>query len=188
MEAAINGVMQVLSYPVDMDAKVVSLKTGEPKTAVNEPNEAPQVKRLIDALIRLASLLKELQTQSHLVHLNYEGVNFLEVHAFLKEQYEAHLEQFDTVAEFVRSMDHFMPMCACGLKDLMPEFHNIESYDGRSQLLTYYMNIESLGYMAKEVEALAARTGAPDVQNYMADLVGSAFKTSWFLKAMLRGC
>ncbi|MGA1670281.1 MAG: hypothetical protein ACO39F_05265, partial [Candidatus Nanopelagicaceae bacterium] len=67
------------------------------------------VTRLVKHLVMLASMLKELETQSHLIHLNYEGANFLEVHAYLKERYETHLEQFDTVAEEVRSLDHFMP-------------------------------------------------------------------------------
>lgn len=142
---------------------------------------------LVKHLIMLASLLKELETQSHLIHLNAEGPNFLELHAFLKERYEEHLGQFDTVAELVRSLDHFMPMCACGLKEAMPPFQNIESYETRSMLMAYYINIESMGYLAKEIEQVAAGVQAPDVQNVMADLVGSAFRVSWFLKAMLRG-
>jgi DNA-binding ferritin-like protein len=152
------------------------------------PCEGDDVARLVKHLVMLASLLKELQTQSHLIHLNYEGENFLEIHGFLKERYEEHLEQFDTVAEEVRSLDHFMPMCACGLKEAMPPFQNVESYDGRSMLMAYYVNIESMGYLAKEIEQVAAAVGAPDVQNYMAELVGSAFKTSWMLKSVLRGC
>ena len=183
--------MQLLSYPidVDMDAKVLEIRQPQAKErAAGRACEAP-VEQLISELIKMAATLKELETQSHLIHLNYEGANFLEVHKFLKEQYETHLEQFDVVAEFVRSMDHFMPMCACGLKDAKPEaFVNVDSYEGKGMLLTYYMNIEALGYQAKELEGVAAQVGAPDVQNYMADLVGSAFKTSWFLKAMLRGC
>jgi hypothetical protein len=70
----------------------------------------------------------------------------------------------------------------------MPPFRNVESYDGRSMLMAYYLNIESLGYLAKEIEQVAAEVGAPDVQNYMAELVGDAFKASWFLKSILRGC
>lgn len=146
------------------------------------------VSRLVGHLVMMASLLKELEIQSHLIHLNYEGSNFLEIHAFLKERYEEHLEQFDTVAEEVRSLDHFLPMCACGLKEAMPPFKNVDSYDGRAMLLAYYVNIESMGYLAKEIEQVAAEVGAPDVQNTMAELIGSAFKTSWMLKSILRGC
>lgn len=175
----------------DSAAALVGVMTGlESRAEAIEvpPSCGDEVARLIKHLVMLAALVKELETQSHLIHLNYEGDNFLEIHKFLKERYETHLEQFDTVAEFVRSLDHFLPMCACGLKEQMPPFQNVQSYDGRAMLMTYYVNIESLGYLAKEIEQVAAEVQAPDVQNYMAELTGDAFKTSWFLKATLRGC
>lgn len=178
---------------MDPESAVALVQAMTGTQGAREQQEVPEscgdeVARLVKHLIMLASLIKELETQSHLIHLNYEGDNFLEVHKFLKERYESHLEQFDTVAEEVRSLDHFMPMCACGLKEQMPPFQNVQGYDGRSMLMTYYVNIESLGYLAKEIEQVAAEVQAPDVQNYMAELVGDAFKTSWFLKAVLRGC
>lgn len=176
------------SIPVDPRTDASRDSFHEEPMDEESPCENDGVARLVKHLVMLASLLKELQTQSHLIHLNYEGDNFLEIHGFLKERYEEHLEQFDTVAEEVRSLDHFMPMCACGLKEAMPPFQNVESYDGRSMLLAYYVNIESSGYLAKEIEQVAAAVGAPDVQNTMAELVGSAFKTSWMLKSILRGC
>lgn len=158
----------------------------EPMTPETTP--APEVGRLVQLLITLASMLKELETQAHLVHLNYENDNFLAVHAFLKDQYEAHLEQFDTVAELVRSMDYWMPLCSCGLKDAVSGFQHISSPDGREMLVTYYGNLDAMGFLAKEVERAACEVGAPDVQNAMADLVGAAFKAGWFVKATLRGC
>lgn len=143
---------------------------------------------LIAQLISLASMLKELETQSHLIHLNYEGDNFLSVHEFLKGQYEVHLEQFDTVAEFVRAQDHFMPLCACSLKEVMPAFRNVDSYDGRQMLMTYLLNRDTLVDLALEIEKLSAEARAIDVQNYMAELVGETTKANWFIKATLRGC
>jgi DNA-binding ferritin-like protein len=140
----------------------------------------------IQQCIALCAYLKELETQSHLIHLNYEGSNFLGVHAFLKDQYEAHLEQFDTLAEFVRSMDYLMPMCGCGLKDLAPPMQAVKSYKGTDMLGVYYKNLEELGMKAKKLEPIAQKIGAIDIQNYMADLVGQAFKAAWFVKATLR--
>lgn len=176
------------NIPVDPGTSAVGDREQDEQPLEQSACEADGVARLAQHLIMLASLVKELETQSHLIHLNYEGSNFLEVHKFLKERYETHLEQFDTVAEFVRSLDHFLPMCACGLKEQMPPFQNVQSYEGRAMLITYYVNIESLGYLAKELEQVAAEVQAPDVQNYMAELTGDAFKTSWFLKAILRNC
>jgi len=143
---------------------------------------------VIKQLIMLASFLKEMETQAHLIHLNYEGINFLEVHGFLKAQYELHLEQFDTVAEFVRANDFWMPMCACGLKDALPCFANVESHDGREMLAVYLKNLDSLADLAVQVEPAAQQVGAIDVANYMADLVAASSKAAWFIKAILRGC
>ena len=143
---------------------------------------------MIKQLIMLASFLKEMETQAHLIHLNYEGVNFLEVHAFLKGQYEAHLDQFDTVAEFVRANDFWMPMCACGLKDALPCFANVESHDGKEMLAVYYKNLDDLADLATQIEPAAQQVGAIDVANYMAELVAVSMKAAWFIKAILRGC
>jgi DNA-binding ferritin-like protein len=140
----------------------------------------------IQQCISLCAYLKELETQSHLIHLNFEGSNFLGVHAFLKEQYETHLEQFDTLAEFIRSMDYLLPMCSSGLKDAAPPIQTVTSYKGTDMLGVYYKNLEELGMKAKKLEPIAAKVGAIDIQNYMADLVGQAFKAAWFVKATLR--
>ena len=94
-------------------------------------------------LLVLASTVKETQLQAHLIHFNYEGANFLSVHQFLKEEYDELLEEFDKIGEYVRSMDYMMPMCACGLKDMMHKsFQNVSSYDGKEMLATYLMNLE----------------------------------------------
>jgi DNA-binding ferritin-like protein len=162
---------------------------------VPQPQEKPKtpgkskggdVGSFIQQCISLCSYLKELETQSHLIHLNYEGGNFLGVHAFLKDQYKAHLKQFDTLSEFIRSMDYLMPMCARGLADAGPGIQHVNSYKGTDQLAVYYKNLEELGMKTKKLEPIAAKIGAIDIQNYMAELCGEAFKAAWFIKATLR--
>ena len=140
----------------------------------------------IQQCISLCAYLKELETQSHLIHLNIECPNFLSIHAFLGEQYEAHLKQFDTLAEFVRSMDYLMPLCGCKLKDMAPPVQEVTSYEWKGMLGVYYKNLEELGMKAKKLEPIAQKVGAIDIANYMADLVGQAFKAAWFIKSILR--
>lgn len=140
-------------------------------------------------LVVLAAYLKEMQVQSHLIHLNYEGSNFIEIHKFLKERYDAHVEQFDAVGEFVRAMDFMMPLCACGLKDALPMecFRNVESAEGRQMLMTYHENLCDLCELACQIEPLAQELKAIDVANYMAELMTDTNKAAWFIKATLRG-
>ena len=179
------GYQQMPQAPVMQAEQPLPQAQDKPKVpAKSKPGG--DVGAFIQQCISLCAYLKELETQSHLCHLNYEGSNFLGVHAFLKDQYEAHLEQFDTLGEFVRSMDYLMPMCGCGLKDMAPPMQEVKSYKGTEMLGVYYKNLEELGMKAKKLESMAQKVHAIDIQNYMADLVGQAFKAAWFIKATLR--
>jgi DNA-binding ferritin-like protein len=162
---------------------------------VPQPQEKPKapgkskgndVGGFIQQCISLCSYLNELRTQAHLCHLNYEGGNFLGVHAFLKAQYEAHQDQFDKLGEFIRSMDYLLPTCAKGLAEAGPAFTHCTSYKGTEMLAVYYKNLEELGMKTKKLEPIAAKVGAIDIQNYMAELCGEAFKAAWQIKATLR--
>ena len=149
-------------------------------------SKGTDVGSFIQQCISLCAYLKELETQSHLIHLNIEGSNFLGLHAFLKEQYEAHLNQFDTLAEFIRSMDFYLPMCSRGLADAGPGIQHVTSYKNTDQLAVYYKNLEELGMKCKRLEPIAQKVGAIDIANYLADLVGQAFKAAWMIKSTLR--
>jgi DNA-binding ferritin-like protein len=162
---------------------------------VPQPQEKPKtpgkskggdVGGFIQQLIGLAAYVHQLQVQSHLLHFNYEGSNFLGVHNFLKNQYEAHVEQFDKLGEFIRSMDYLLPQCYNGLMDASPEFKHVSSYKGTEMLGVYYKNLEELGMKTKKLEPIAAKVGAIDIQNYMAELCGEAFNAEWMIKATLR--
>ncbi len=144
------------------------------------------VQDLISGLVTLSSYVHQLYVQSHLIHLNIEGPLFLPIHQFLKDQYEAHIAQFDALAEFVRSMDFLMPMCQRGLLGSYKGFKHTKSYETRESLTVYLKNLEACGFMAKDLGKLAKEVQAPDVENYAADLVGAMFKASWFLKSTLR--
>lgn len=149
-------------------------------------DEQPAEAGLPQQLVTCAAFAKELETQSHLIHANYEGENFLPVHAFLKDQYEAHLEQFDALVEFVRVMDYLLPMCSCGLKDAACGFVNVTQYSGRHMLMAYLQNLETMKCMATRLEAAAGEARAIDVQDYAAELVAACGKAAWFIKATLR--
>lgn len=161
--------------------------TAQPEEQKPAPKKKEaNVNDFIRNLIKLSAYVHQLQVQSHLMHFNYEAGNFLGVHAFLKDQYEAHTEQFDKLGEFIRSMDYLMPMCHEGLMDASPKFNHVKSYKPNDMLGVYYKNLEELGMMTKKLEQQAAKVKAIDIQNYMAELCGEAFKAAWFIKATLR--
>jgi DNA-binding ferritin-like protein len=169
-----------------LDAAINNLPQNEEAVA-EVLNPAPAGGELNNGLIKLAAELKLLETQAHLIHLNYEAPNFLAVHAFLKDQYETHLVQFDTVAELIRARDSFVPISTVVLTGYCSCFREIEGYDPRSMLMIYYDNVLRLADVACELESLASSEQACDVANELATLVGQLSKTAWFLKATLRG-
>ena len=134
----------------------------------------------------MASNAMQLQIQSHLCHFNYEGDNFLAVHKFLKKEYLRHQEEFDSLGEYVRSLDYLTPMCQKGLLNACKTMKHVESYEGKSMLLTYLRNLEEFGFQAKGLVKQAQKADAPDIENYAAELVGESFKAAWMLKATLR--
>jgi len=166
-----------------------------PATTQPQPQAKPKapgkskdgdVGAFIQQLISLAAYVHQLQVQSHLMHFNLEAPYFLSMHKFLGKQYEAHQEQFDKLGEFIRSMDYLLPMCHEGLMSASPQFKHCASYKPQDMLGTYYKNLEELGIMVKKLEPIAAKVGAIDIQNYMAELCGDAFKAAWMIKATLR--
>jgi len=139
---------------------------------------------LCEQLILFSAFTHELQMQAHLLHLNYVGSNFLAVHAFLKGRYETHIEQFDTIAEFVRALGKPMPATHAELLAILPAFEHAMS-TAECQLSNYAENLAHQSCMATALESAAAEQRQIDVANYMADLVADAGKNRWFIAATL---
>ena len=158
----------------------------KPKAPAKAKTPGNDVGAFIQQCISLCAYIKELETQSHLIHLNIECPDFISVHKFLGDQYETHLEQFDKLAEFIRSMDFYLPKCACELREAAPQMQVVSSYEWKNMLGVYYKNLEELGMKAKKLEPIAQKIGAIDIANFLADLVGQAFKAAWFIKSILR--
>jgi DNA-binding ferritin-like protein len=145
------------------------------------PTPPPASSSLGQQLTVLAAFAKELELQSHLLHLNYVGENFVSIHTYLKGRYEAHLEQFDTLAEFVRIQGEFLPSSTTAFREVLPPL------DGEATLESYLENLRSFVALAKALEPRAADAQAIDVQNTMADLVADGGKAIWFLSSS-SGC
>ena len=166
-------------------------------TAVEAPKEQVMIEEvivkketsadnLVYQMVSFSSYLYQLNIQAHLLHFNVEASNFLAIHKFLKKQYEEHIEDFDTLAEIVRSMDYLMPMCQCGLMDSFKKFPAVKTYDAREGLTIYTKNLENGGFMAKDLVEMAREVGCPDCENELAEICGHLFKSAWKLKATLR--
>lgn len=160
----------------------------ETTTITREPQEVerPTSEDLSSHLVSLASLTHQLYTQAHLIHLNVESPIFLSLHKFLKKEYERHISQFDSLAEYVRTLDYLMPMCARGLQQACKNFKHVKSYEMKEMLTTYLKNLEQAIEVSKDLTCTARVTGAPDIENYLAEYMSECAKSAWFIKATLR--
>jgi DNA-binding ferritin-like protein len=166
----------------------------EPKQETEKPGVEPTPKykrddktaKFVSELIKVCSNLDHLRIQAHLIHLNYEAANFLGVHKFLKKQYLDHVEQFDRVGEYIRSMDYLLPMCEKGLSSASKEIEHVSSYEPSTMLLTYCNNLTNFAMKLKGIRKQAEKIDAPDVENYIAELIGELFLAAWKIKSMLR--
>jgi DNA-binding ferritin-like protein len=188
MPKPIEKIAEALTQGVKAPIKGM-VKPKSVKAKMKPEGTDPNLECLFDCMISMCAWLSELRTQAHLIHFNYSGSNFIPIHEFLKDRYEEHQEQFDAVGELLRSMGGMLPMCSEGLKEAICgcEFENCSSYNGVDMLMSYVKNVEAMGMMAKDLEQLAGCTRAIDVQDYATQLVGAAFKASWFIKASI-GC
>jgi len=176
-----SGFSDVTSIPTE------AMEGPEVQISVNQIEvQKPSVEELAKHLITLGSFTNQLYTQAHLIHLNIEGPLFLPLHKFLKNQYEDHVKQFDALSEYVRSLDYLLPMCNRGLASANKNLKMVKTYEPRGMLVTYLQNLEACGMASKEVLTVAKDVEAPDVENYLAELIGDMFKAAWFIKATLR--
>jgi DNA-binding ferritin-like protein len=127
-------------------------------------------------------MLLRLRDQSHLIHLNYDGKDFIVIHGYLKERYEEHQDQFDTVAEFVRVHGAKLPETVSELRNAAP------MAEDKGCPFVYRDNINILCKAAMNLESIATCNCAIDVANYMAELCASAGKIAWFLNMTLGEC
>jgi len=174
------------SLVTQLEAAQQKLERNHGKELMPTEESGPDITGMPQQLVALASLVKELETQAHLIHVNLEAPYFFGVHAFLQEQYEEHQKQFDRVAELVRTLDTFMPLCRRGLSDALPCFHDCGSYEARQMLLTYMANLEDCGAFVKQIWSMAHETKAIDIGHEMEGIAHNCYKAAWQIKATLR--
>lgn len=167
----------------ELDATFPATNFGPRPTLASADPEPPC---LSSCLIELAGALRRLSGQAHLVHLNYEGTNFLSVHSYFGQQYVTHLEQFDKIAEHVRAADMLMPLRTDDLNCSCIPFTEPSSYDASALLLAYVQSVEAVAEHVRNLSAAAEDERAIDVVDTLGALYGDLKKTSWFVKSMLR--
>ncbi len=128
-----------------------------------------------------------LALKTHGFHWNVEGPLFPQLHELFGKQYEARLEAADEVAERLRALDVIAPASFAQFVRLanISEETKVPSAQGMvAQLLADY------GILAADItKGINAADDADDVdtEDLLTGQLHEADKTTWMLRAMLRG-
>ncbi len=164
--------------PVDVIARAVEEDLDE--------KPAADADCLCQHLTLLAAFSAQLQLQAHLLHFSYRGSNFLSIHGLLKEGYERHLSEFDSLLEAVQMMGHDTPATHKELLEILPAFEHSMSTDA-CQLSNYRENLLQQRKLAQEVEKQAQEAREIGIANMLAEIDAAAAKAAWFIAATLKG-
>jgi DNA-binding ferritin-like protein len=140
---------------------------------------------LCQHLTLLAAFSAQLQLQAHLLHFSYRGSNFISIHGLLKEGYERHLQEFDSLLEAVQMMGHDTPATHKELLKILPAFEHAMSTDN-CQLSNYRENLLQQRKLAQEVEKEAQEAREIGIANMLAEIDAAAAKAAWFIAATLK--
>ena len=123
--------------------------------------------------------------RSHVAHVNITGRNFASDHKLLEKVYEDFQEQFDSIAEKIRTLDGFMPN---SLQDVIVDSH-ITSFaiEGSSETLLSEVkdDLEHLKGCYEELIEISEEEGHDEIANYAQDRVLALAKHIWMIKATL---
>lgn len=128
-----------------------------------------------------------LYTKTRNYHWNVEGSNFMEMHKFYEEQYEALDEIVDEVAERVRSLGHYSEG---RLKDFIklshldePAYTNKQSEQLQNLLNDHETIIQNL---RKLITAFGDQHKDLGTSDYVTGLMERHEKMAWFIRSYLK--
>jgi starvation-inducible DNA-binding protein len=122
---------------------------------------------------------------SHVAHVNIVGRNFTADHQLLGKIYEDAQEQIDTYAEFMRTVECFMPTNLT-TAIVTSEIGDVDVEGNSTKLLDIiYDNTETMLEVLKSLYDAAESAGELGLSNYVQDRMVIHRKFCWMLKSTL---
>lgn len=121
--------------------------------------------------------------QSHVAHVNITGRNFYSDHKLLQKIYENLQDQIDTIAEFLRSLETFMPESIGDVLDTAVIADDLVLGDSDSLLRLVCKNLQTLVDLYRELEREADDAGQDQIANYAQDQETILTKQIWMITA-----
>ena len=123
--------------------------------------------------------------QSHVAHVNITGRNFYSDHKLLQKIYENLQDQIDTIAEFLRSVESFMPESIGDVMDMTQIADDMVMGDSDSLLRITCQNLQTLVDLYRELETAADDAGQDQIANYAQDQETILTRQIWMITATI---
>ncbi len=141
----------------------------------------------IDLLQEYLANLNVLNAKLHNIHWNVVGKQFMEVHNFTEEIYDAVFEDIDEVAELLKMKDETpLSTMAEYLKKASIKEVEAKDFSVQESLEIMKKDMESMKKLATEVRNLADEEGDFETVAIFEDYISSYSKNLWFLSSMLK--
>ena len=141
---------------------------------------------LVDKLTEVFATTHVAYTRSHIAHLNLVGPNFYSWHKLLQKIYEANFEDIDTLGEFIRTLDAFVPMSSDAITDLS-QIDEMSVIDGsEDELLTEVcVDLTTLVNLHHQLIIDATEADEEQIANHSQDRLAELKRFIWMINSSL---
>jgi starvation-inducible DNA-binding protein len=123
--------------------------------------------------------------RSHVAHVNITGRNFYSDHKLLQKVYENLQDQIDTLAEFLRSVETFMPESLADVLDLTAIPDDMVMGDSDALLRLVCEDLQTLVALYRELETEATDAGQDQIANFAQDQETVLTKQIWMITSTI---
>ena len=123
--------------------------------------------------------------RSHVAHVNITGRNFYSDHKLLQKVYENLQDQIDTIAEFLRSVETFMPESLADVMDLTAIPDDMVMGDSDALLRLVCEDLQTLVGLYRELETEAEDAGQDQIANFAQDQETVLTKQIWMITSTI---
>lgn len=146
-------------------------------------------KSIADKLSKILSDEFVLYAKTLNAHWNIEGPDFHPVHLYLETLYNEQQKIVDTVAEKIRTIDHYVP---AQLKDYLEHTQLKEkNFEKKNDSQTIFAELlgdhESIiVYLRENITPMGDKLNAEGISDYITGLMEYHEKTAWMLRSHLK--
>jgi starvation-inducible DNA-binding protein len=123
--------------------------------------------------------------RSHVAHVNIVGRNFYSDHKLLQKVYENLQDQIDTIAEFLRSVESFMPESLADVMDLTAIPDDMVMGDSDALLRLVCEDLQTLVGLYRELETEATDAGQDQIANFAQDQLTVLTRQIWMITSTI---